>query len=241
MTVILLILAGFIGALLASALDCLAWRQTKGESWKRGTSHCDYCGASLNATDLIPIFSYLCRRSKTRCCKRREVPWHVLLELLGALGLVFATIHFLESRNMSFFLRDLLLIGVSLYIAAKDLFSGLVSLPLTLTLIVVFLLWPTPEATFLHRALGLWVGAALLLIPFLLTNKKGLGEGDIWLGALLGVTLGVWKVWPALALAFIVGGAFAAVLLLTKQKKRTDAIPFGPFLVLALLVTHFLL
>ncbi len=239
MTTVFLLLFAFLGALLSSALDCLVWRQEKGEAWFSGRSHCDRCGKPLRLRDLMPLFGFLFRGGKTSCCHAREVPWHFLLECLGAFGFLFAAAEFLETRDASLLLRDLLLIAFAISTAAKDLFSGLVSIPLTGTAILLFLFWPTEDPSLILRILGLWVGAALMLIPYLITSKKGVGGGDVWLGALLGAVLGAWKVWPALALAFILGGGVAATLLLTKQKKRTDAIPFGPFLILALLLVHF--
>ena len=66
-----------------------------------------------------------------------------------------------------------------------------------------------------------------------------MGLGDIKLMLPLAFVLG----WPwvllAIFLSFIVGGFFATILLLFKQKKIGQALPFGPFLVVGFVLSYF--
>jgi leader peptidase (prepilin peptidase)/N-methyltransferase len=66
-----------------------------------------------------------------------------------------------------------------------------------------------------------------------------MGWGDIKLAALIGLITGFPLVILAMFLAVIIGGLTAGILLLLKLKGRKDAIPFGPFLSLAAMVTLF--
>jgi len=66
-----------------------------------------------------------------------------------------------------------------------------------------------------------------------------MGWGDIKLAGLIGLVTGFPSVLPAMFLAIISGGLTAAIVLLLKLKNRKDAIPFGPFLSLAAIVTLF--
>jgi len=65
-------------------------------------------------------------------------------------------------------------------------------------------------------------------------NPAGLGLGDVKLAGVLGLFLG-WFGWANLLAgtlaAFLLGGAFAVVLLITRRANRKTAFPFGPWMV----------
>lgn len=88
--------------------------------------------------------------------------------------------------------------------------------------------WP-----FLRALIG---GAALFLFYYLirLISPRGMGGGDVKLAGLVGTVLG-WFGWGALAFgafaAFLLGGIFGGILLLTGRAKRRSAIPFGPWII----------
>lgn len=62
------------------------------------------------------------------------------------------------------------------------------------------------------------------------TRGRGIGLGDVKLGALLGAAVGVRGGLELLGIAFIAGGAVATTLLIFKRKRRVDTIAFAPFL-----------
>lgn len=73
-------------------------------------------------------------------------------------------------------------------------------------------------------------GIILFILLFLIAvaSRGGMGGGDIKLGLCIGLALG-WKLGlVALAVAFLVGGILAIILLILGQ--RGKALPFGPFL-----------
>lgn len=76
-------------------------------------------------------------------------------------------------------------------------------------------------------------GTGYLTLALLRTG--GLGLGDVKLGAVLGAWLG-WFGWPAVLAgalaAFVLGGAFTTVLLLTGRAGRSSPVAFGPWLLL---------
>ena len=63
-----------------------------------------------------------------------------------------------------------------------------------------------------------------------IVSHGGMGGGDVKLAAGLGLWLGWQAAVIAVWTAFMLGGITAAALLLTKRRKRHDAIPFGPCL-----------
>ncbi|MFJ3957653.1 prepilin peptidase [Arthrobacter sp. NPDC090010] len=75
-----------------------------------------------------------------------------------------------------------------------------------------------------------WLGYFLLRVVY----PRGMGFGDVKLAGVLGLYLGYLGWWPMLLgplVAFILGGVFSAVLLVTRKATRTSHIPFGPFMI----------
>jgi len=80
------------------------------------------------------------------------------------------------------------------------------------------------------------LGLGALALPFII-YRRGMGLGDVKLGALVGLMTGYPLVLVALLLSVISGGLVGAILLTFKIKKRKDPIPFAPFLATSAMVT----
>lgn len=72
-----------------------------------------------------------------------------------------------------------------------------------------------------------------------ITKGKGMGGGDVKLGAFMGLMLSFPNSLVALILAFFTGAVFSVVLLALRRKKIGQVIPFGPFLVLGSIIALF--
>ena len=78
--------------------------------------------------------------------------------------------------------------------------------------------------------LALWVVYWLFKLA---TNKEGMGYGDFKLLAMLGAWLG-WQHLPLIIIiSSLLGSIVGVVLIITKEKRLTSAIPFGPYLAIA--------
>jgi Type II secretory pathway, prepilin signal peptidase PulO and related peptidases len=75
---------------------------------------------------------------------------------------------------------------------------------------------------------GLLAGGLLLVIASV--ARGGLGGGDIKFAAALGLWLGWQLALLTLCLAFLIGGAVGALLLVLRLKGPKDFIPYGPFI-----------
>lgn len=73
----------------------------------------------------------------------------------------------------------------------------------------------------------------------IITKGKGMGGGDVKLGAFMGLMLGFPQAVLAILLSFISGAIFSIFLILLGKKSFGQTIPFGPFLVLGSLVVLF--
>ena len=89
---------------------------------------------------------------------------------------------------------------------------------------------------------GMFIGgiAMWLMLRVLEVLSRGdLGGGDVGLGGLLGLYLG-WLSYEAILVghfaSFLVGGFFAAALLVTRKANRNTHFAFGPFLIVGTLI-----
>jgi leader peptidase (prepilin peptidase)/N-methyltransferase len=74
-------------------------------------------------------------------------------------------------------------------------------------------------------ALGIAMG-----VLYAITRGRGLGLGDVKLAAAIGLGFGPGAGMLAVGAAFVLGGAYAVWLLVTRRARRGDAVRFGPFL-----------
>lgn len=86
--IILILLAFFLGASIASFTGVVIERVPKKESIN-GRSHCA-CGRQLKWYENVPVFGYLSIGGVAKCCGAKLPIWYLLFEV--ALGLVFAGI-----------------------------------------------------------------------------------------------------------------------------------------------------
>ena len=85
---------------------------------------------------------------------------------------------------------------------------------------------------------GLGIGGFFLAL-IIVTKGRGMGGGDVKLGAFMGLILGFPNGVLATILGFLTGAVVALVLIVSGRKKFGENIPFGPFLVLGSLITLF--
>lgn len=81
--------------------------------------------------------------------------------------------------------------------------------------------------------LGAGIFLLITLIGGLIAGKEAMGFGDVKLMGALGLFFG-WKMIIAVSLiAFLIAAVSSVFLILTKKKKTSEYIPFGPFIVIA--------
>ncbi len=86
--------------------------------------------------------------------------------------------------------------------------------------------------------MGILIGGFFTIL-IIITKGKGMGGGDVKLGALIGLSLMFPNSILALMIAFLSGAAFSLILILVGRKHFKSVVPFGPFLVLGSLITLF--
>ncbi len=90
---------------------------------------------------------------------------------------------------------------------------------------------------------GMLAGGGIFLIITLLggliAGKEAMGFGDVKLMGALGLYFGLSGIIVISLIAFLLGAIISIILLATKIKKTDEYIPFGPFIVIAAIITIF--
>ena len=114
--------------------------------------------------------------------------------------------------------------------AISDARTGFIFDPLSMTLLATSALVALVSAQLPAATCGACAIGGALGVLHAGTRGRGIGLGDVKLGAGIGAALGAVHGGYALAYAFILGGGYGAVLLAGRRAQRNDAIRFGPFL-----------
>jgi leader peptidase (prepilin peptidase)/N-methyltransferase len=240
--VFLIIIFAVLGLAVGSFLNVCIDRLPSKKSIVFPPSHCEACQHKLSAKDLIPVFSYLRLRGRCRYCQAsvpRRLFW---VELATAVIFALLCWHFQLSPELGVMIFYACLFIIIFVI---DLEQGLILNKVVYpTMVVAFLLalypWPWLSDSMVMRvayaALGGGIGFVIFLL-IALVSRGGMGWGDVKLAALIGLATGFPLVFLAVIMGAILGGIVAVALMVAKKRKRREAIPFGPFLALAAMVT----
>ena len=71
----------------------------------------------------------------------------------------------------------------------------------------------------------------------LVYGKEAMGFGDVKLMGALGLYFGMSNIIVVTLLAFLIGAILSILLLISKKRKSSEYIPFGPFIVIATFIS----
>lgn len=239
------IFALIIGLIIGSFLNCLIWRLYKDESLG-GRSYCPKCRQQISWYDNIPLFSFVFLKGRCRHC-HQKISWqYPLVELITALLFYVSFINLTKDAQLIssgyFFLailRSWLLIATLVVIFVYDARWQLIPMkfiwPITA---VFFILGILMNFGIINLLLAGIFFTSFFLIQYIITKKRGVGEGDIWLGLLLGIAFPDFQlIFLLIILAYFSGSLIGLGLMLFKGKNSQTKIALGPFLAFGAIIT----
>jgi leader peptidase (prepilin peptidase) / N-methyltransferase len=245
-----LVVIFLLGLCIGSFLNVVIYRVPKELSIAKGRSACTACGKTLGAWDLIPLFSYLGLKGKCRYCKEKVSPRYILVESIT--GLTFVGIFLRYGLSAEFFAFSFIM-SILIAVFFIDLEHMIIPDGLVIAGLVggAGLILYHGVVGFEYYGFGVswwWPLLGMLISPVILIGialvgslffggAEVMGGGDIKIYAPIGIFLGVEMVLVSLFFSFIVGGFVGGVLLIAKKKEKGAHIPFGPFIVIATLIT----
>jgi leader peptidase (prepilin peptidase)/N-methyltransferase len=236
-TVPVVLASGFIGLLIGSFVNVVAYRIPNGISVVRPPSACPACGHEIRSRDNIPVMGWILLRGRCRDCSSPISMRYPLIEAMT--GALFAATAVVIGPSWTL-PAYLWFVGVTVALVLTDLdhkrIPNRILYPGTIAAVALLAIGAAAESDLpgLWRALGGGAGYFGFLLIIALVARGGFGFGDVKLALLLG-TFTAFRSWGALFVgvfaAFVVGGLVSTVLLIAGRARRSDAIPFGPSLV----------
>ncbi len=215
---------GITGSVIASFVNVMVLRSRQKEDYLFSHSRCRDCGHQLNYLDMLPILGFIIRKGKCHYCGCRIPLRYPLIEIMGAcLGFisnsVLEMVMLMDLLAIALYDRDNMIIKDS-YLAVL-LMCGLF----------------TVDIRYLNNHL---LGSVVISLPMYLMARltEGFGMGDVKLMAVAGGILG----WERCLLGFVLrclsGSVVSIVLLIGQKAGLKDRIPFGPFLVMGIVIAY---
>jgi prepilin signal peptidase PulO-like enzyme (type II secretory pathway) len=234
-----------LGLLIGSAINAIVWRLHVEKSWVRGHSMCPDCEHPLAAKDLVPVFSWVFLRGRCRYCNQ-PIHWqYPVVELTTAalFGLSTAVLAPDTAKGYILLAIWLWLLVQLLILAVYDLRWMLLpdkvifpAIGVALAQLVLLAAWSGSYHVWLGPLLAALLAGGGFWILASVANGKLMGGGDVKLVVLMGLILGMQRTALALFIGFDTAAIVGIALILTHRRKKSDYLPFGPFLIAGTIV-----
>lgn len=229
-----------IGICLGSFYNVLGMRVPCSKSIIKPKSHCEKCNHELKWYELIPIISFLIQKGKCRNCHTKLSLFYPIIEL--STGLLFLVSFYSFGFSLELIIA-LTLVSLFMIVIVSDI-SYLI-IPDTFIIIPSILIFIVKVIQngivvgLIQISYGIICFIFMYLIMLLgnkLFKKESLGGADIKLMFLVGLVLDPMLAIIVIFLASIIALPVSLILLI---KNKEHVIPFGPFIVLGLLIVYF--
>ncbi len=238
----ILLFVFLIGVIAGSFLNVCIYRLPRHESILFPASHCPNCGKPIKFYDNIPLLSYVILGGKCRHCKRTISARYPIIETIsGLLAIAIVIKYGLTLHSLLLLLLVFSLIIITFIDLDFQIIPDILSIPGIIAGIGASFFIPTVSWT--DSILGILAGGGFLFIIAVtykwLTNRDGMGGGDIKLLAMVGAWFG-WMAIPfILLISSFIGALIGSISLLLAKKSLRYKIPFGPFISIAAIIYIF--
>lgn len=218
-----------------------------------GRSFCRHCKHQIRFYDNIPLLSFLLLRGECRDCGKKISWQYPLVESVTGILFALTAYYFYPLQGTDFLWIEfsflLVLISLFVVIAVYDLLYMEIPILLLIAsgiLVLGFLaLSYSAGQTWWESRVGLGLSGGLAVFLFFFTlvfvsREKWMGWGDVWLGGIAGVVVGLPLALFMLTLSFGIGALISIGAMFFSDKGLKSQIPFAPFLVGGVLLTIFL-
>ena len=234
---IIFVLLFITGLCFGSFYSVVATRLPNNESIIFPGSHCTNCYHRLSWYELIPVFSFILLRGKCKKCHKKISIEYPLYELIT--GLLFAFSYYIFGLSIMTPISIVVVSMVILTFISDSKYMVIldeVLIPSLILIIILYFIGYGVNFTLWHILYGIITTIILLLVKLWgdrAFKTESLGWGDIKLTFFAGLLLGV-----KLGIVYLFLGAFIALPygIYTSIKKKDNLLPFGPFLVISLLI-----
>lgn len=257
-TAYVLVVAGLLGLVMGSFINCWAWRSTHGESVLAGRSHCPVCGHDLGVRDLVPVFSWLLSGRRCRYCGEPVSARYPATELICAVtfvGIVFVyglSIETIELLAFAGILLFLSLTDIDDFIIPNGCIIAALAVRAVYLAVASFMGALTLGDIGYYLASGFGMGIALIVVVLVadkVLGRESMGGGDLKLYAVAGFYFG-WQQGLFLVIVSCIIGIIVALVTMRNAAPETEGtqesqeesftkrpFPFGPSIAAACVIT----
>lgn len=199
----------------------------------------DWC--NLRLPEYKKVFSEEFFKEYLKNCK----PKYILMVIVAVSYIVLLFLNGISIDTLKY----MVLIPMLLIAFVIDLKAQIIPNRLTLTIFeagLVFTFAETLLATnfgisiFINNVLGMVVGGGIFLLITLIggaiAGKEAMGFGDVKLMATLGLFFGWLNIILISVMSFLFAAIVSIIILISRRKKFSEYIPFGPFIVVASII-----
>jgi prepilin signal peptidase PulO-like enzyme (type II secretory pathway) len=236
-----LIFGSFNSVLISRISNFIESGKSDWSSLVAGRSMCPSCKKELSFASMVPVFSFLWQKGRCKNCEKKISVFYPLIEIITAF--LFLTPLLIVDPLNGFLEVILLLIIVELgiVIAGIDIKTMRIPVFLSIGLVLMSVLYGCffNGLNLTQMIVGGCVGYFFFGLQHIVSKGKWVGLGDADLGAcigfLFGPLVGIYTILQSYILGTIV---LLPVLLLKKAGLNIKSeVPFGPFLILSLILS----
>lgn len=226
-----------LGLLFGSFFNVVGLRIPKKIPFANDRSRCPNCDHQLAWYDNIPLLSFAIQRGKCRYCNKTISSIYPVVEALT--GVLFA-LSYIKIGLDKEIVTALLLVSLLMVILVSDLAYMLIPNKVLLFFLpfLAFMRFFEPLEPWWDSLVGAIAGLVIIALVIMI-SKGGMGAGDMKLFGVLGIVLGLQGTLLAFFLSCILGAIVGLLLIVLKVIDRKQPVPFGPYIVLASLITYF--
>ena len=178
----------------------------------------------------------------------KPIQIYSIVSIVVVIGITYVLCTIYEQNSIVFNLKRISILSILWPVAYIDFFeykipNKFIILGLIYRVLILFIeLFANADIVFI-TVISEVIATVALLISMCLCRiciKNSIGYGDIKLFMVIGLMLGLEGVWGAVFMTLLVSFFIALFLLLSKKKKRTDSIPFGPAIAFGTFLSVFL-
>ncbi len=217
-------------------MNAVIYRFPRDISISKSRSHCPSCDKLIFWYENIPVFSYLFLRGKCSGCGTRISIQYPIVELVSGVAALLLMPKMLDGLSILNFVFYFSVFECFLALFVIDVRHKLLPNALNIYLALIFTAFGLMQFPVGHVVFG---GAIGLLFPlgftyafYLLRGKIGLGGGDIKLWGALGLYLGIKGIIFNIFFSCFLGSLIGVLWIATKRIDKSQAIPFGPFILI---------
>jgi len=247
MDTLLVLFIGLAGLALASFLETLSYRLSRGLSILWPPSSCPGCGRRLGITELIPVLGFLIYRGKCRICGYKIPVQYLCAEVI--VPSLYIGLYLKYGLSIQFF-TYIYLVSILVYLAFVDIDAGAVSAGDIAAVytggaaVLFFILFGIiPGRVVLHLygfAATIILLVASVLLVYLRKKVISAGTGDLFIAGGVALYFSFREDIRILIFSALAGIVIGVLLIWAKKVKRDFKFPMIPFIAAGVFIEIFL-